>query len=300
MSSLIIGGPTATGKSALAIELAKEYSAVIVSADAMTVYRGLDVGTAKPSQEERQQVLHYGIDVREPTDPFSVGDFVKLVETVQQHHQHVIIAGGTPYYLAALVRPLAPLPESDPAVRERLNAIQDPYVLLGQIDPEMAERLHPNDKVRVVRALEVYELTGKTLSWLQRQPPKREPIKAEISWLDVDALRPRIGIRIEQMMANGYLEECKNLIEEGVDLSCKPLRSFSYRWMIHHIQGGCTRKEAIEKTEIGTWHLARKQRTWARNMGWVVSTEHQVRELAKECFSSEIIQNESGNPINLR
>ena len=119
MSVLIIGGPTATGKSALAIELAKQFDAVIVSADAMTVYRGLDIGTAKPSAEERQQVPHYGLDLCEPSEPFSVGDFVDLVDTVRQHHQRVIIAGGTPYYLAALVRPLAPLPESDPIVRER-------------------------------------------------------------------------------------------------------------------------------------------------------------------------------------
>ena len=135
MGTLVIGGPTATGKSRLALDLAKQMDAVIISADAMTIYRNLDVGTAKPSLEEREGVRHFCIDIKDYNQPFTVGDFVERTRQIIEESTHVIIAGGTPYYLNALFRPLAPLPESQPLVRKRLEKIQFPHQQLEIVDP---------------------------------------------------------------------------------------------------------------------------------------------------------------------
>ena len=164
---LLIGGPTAAGKSGLAIEIAEAYGAVVVSADAMTVYRGLDIGTAKPTPQERERVAHHCIDVRELHEEFNVSDFVAEVDRVRGSNPRVIIAGGTPFYLAALVRPMAVLPAPDPQIRSELEALGDPWGLLSQVDPVMAQKLHPNDRVRVVRALEVFRITGSPMSVVQ-------------------------------------------------------------------------------------------------------------------------------------
>ncbi len=280
MAVLVIGGPTAVGKSSLALEVATKLGAPIVSADAMTIYRGLDVGTAKPSAEELQQVPHYCVNIREYNQPYTVGDFVEDVYAVVAEREHVIIAGGTPYYLNALFRPLAPLPESVPSVRSELEQIENPHQQLEKIDPISAGRLHPNDKVRVIRALEVFQLTGRPLSEVQKDPPKRPPLDATVLWMDRDNLRPRIGLRIEQMLANGYLEECQRILDAGWDLSAKPLQSFSYKFWLSHLQGNLSFEEAKERTEIGTWHLARKQRTWSRNIGWQSISASEGKEQA--------------------
>ena len=200
MAVLVIGGPTAVGKSQLALDIAQQLGAPIVSADAMTIYKGLNVGTAKPSATELNQVQHFCVDIRAYNEPYTVGDFVEDVYDVLAQFENVIIAGGTPYYLNALFRPLAPLPESQPDIRASLEELTDPHTALKQIDPVSAERLHPNDKVRVIRALEVFKITGRPLSEVQRDPPKRPPLQAKVLWIDRENLRPRIGMRIEQML----------------------------------------------------------------------------------------------------
>lgn len=268
MATLVIGGPTAVGKSKLSLDVAEAMGAVIVSADAMTIYRDLDVGTAKPSTLERRGIPHYCVDVRAYNEVYSVGDFVEDTHSVIRDHEHVIIAGGTPYYLNALFRPLAPLPESQPSIRQALEQLLDPHQRLIEVDPIAAERLHPNDRYRIVRALEVFEITGRPLTEVQQDPPKYPALEAEIIWLEREDLRSRIGQRIEQMMSQGYLEECQYILDEDWDLSAKPLQSFSYKYLLQHLQGEISLNDAIERTEIGTWHLARKQRTWSRNIGW--------------------------------
>ena len=268
MATLVIGGPTAVGKSNLALEIAEMMGAVIVSADAMTIYRELDVGTAKPNIHERRGIPHYCIDVRAYNEVYSVGDFVEDTHAVIRDHEHVIVAGGTPYYLNALFRPLAPLPESQPEIRAELEQISDPHRRLQEVDPIAAERLHPNDRYRIIRALEVHEITGRPLTDVQRDPPHYPPLDAKVVWLEREDLRPRIGQRIQHMMSDGYLTECQLILERGWDLLAKPLQSFSYKFLLQHLLGNMTLDEAIERTEIGTWHLARKQRTWSRNIGW--------------------------------
>jgi tRNA A37 N6-isopentenylltransferase MiaA len=153
---LIIGGPTASGKSALAVDLAEAWGGIVVSADAMTVYRGLDVGTAKPGAADRARAPHRCLDLREPHEDFNVADFLAEVDAARATGRPVIVAGGTPFWLAALVRPLARLPEPDPTLRAELERIDDLHGALAAVDPESAARLHPHDRVRLVRALEVF------------------------------------------------------------------------------------------------------------------------------------------------
>lgn len=286
MAVLVIGGPTAVGKSQLALDIAKQIGAPIVSADAMTIYRELDIGTAKPSVQELNQVPHFCVNIRAYNEPYTVGDFVEDVYDTLDKFDHVIVAGGTPYYLNALFRPLAPLPESQPAIRTSLEQLSKPHERLEQVDPISAQRLHPNDTVRIIRALEVFEITGRPLSAVQQDPPKRSPLHAKVLWMDREDLRPRIGQRIDQMLQQGYLTECQRILDSDWNLQAKPLQSFSYKYWLTHLQGELSFEEARERTEIGTWHLARKQRTWARNIGWPPKSPTDIQTEAYEWLNS--------------
>lgn len=269
---LLIGGPTAAGKSGLAMELAEQYGAVVVSADAMTVWRGLDVGTAKPSLEERARVPHRCIDIRSLHEEFNVSDFLDEVDTARQAFERVIVAGGTPFYLSALVRPMAVLPPPDPEIRATLEQLPNPWNALHQVDPTLAEKLHPNDHVRIIRALEVYRITGEPMSVRQKGPPARPPIAAEVVWLDRDDLRERIALRLQQMRGLGYLEETVRVLDAGASRDHRVLRSFAYRHLVDHVLDGLDLEEAFRRTERDTWRLARKQRTWARGLGWTAAS----------------------------
>jgi len=276
----VLGGPTATGKSALAIEVARRFDAVVVSADAMTVYRGLDVGTAKPTEAERAATPHFCIDVRSLDGDYSVADFTAEVRRVLSAHPRVVVAGGTPFYLRAIVDPLSPLPPADPAVRARLEALPDLHERLQRLDPDSADRLHPNDQVRLVRALEVFELTGETLTAHHRRAGAAA-LAPGLTWLDRDDLRARIDARITQMLAHGYLDEVAWAVEQAGDRELRPLRSFSYRHLVAHVRGELDRDEALRRTARDTWRFARKQRTFARGRGWApADLDHGLRSAA--------------------
>ena len=284
MGTLIIGGTTASGKSSLAIELAQMYGAAIVSADAMTVYRELDIGTAKPSMEELQATPHEGINIRNIDEECDVSAFCDMVATAKRRHRHIIIAGGTTFWLSALVRPLADLPPSDAAIRAKLEALPDPHLALQSIDPAAAERLHPNDKVRIIRALEVQALTGKTQTQLHAEGSVYPPINAEVAWLDHPDLASRIHIRVLQMVEDGYVSEVDRVLNNGWPPNAKPLRSFSYKHMIEHHQGQLDLDEALRRTERDTRHFAKKQRNWARSLGWSPASKEEVYSRAKLAF----------------
>lgn len=265
---LILGGPTASGKSALAVDIAERYGGLVVSADAMTVYRGLSVGTAKPSAAELARAPHRGVDVRALHEAFTVADFLAEVEAAVATGQPVLVAGGTPFYLAALVRPLARMPEADPALRAELEALPDPHARLQALDPATAARLHPNDHVRIIRAIEVCVLSGEPMSALHAREAGRPARPHGLCWLDRSDLPERISARLQQMIAGDYLGELQRALAAGADPACKPLRSFAYVHLVAHLQGEIDRDEALRRTERDTWRLARKQRTWARSMGW--------------------------------
>lgn len=284
MSVLLLGGPTAAGKSDLAIELAERHGAALVSADAMTVYRGLDVGTAKPPAAVRARHPHACVDVRDLHEDYDVAEFVADFDAVAARHPRVIVVGGTPFYLQALVRPLADLPAGDPDVRARLESLPDPHAALVRIDPQSAARLHPNDRVRVVRALEVHAITGQTLTALHAAGPRRPPLAATVAWLDRDDLRVRIDARLQQMRDAGYVEETRWALGQPAGAAARALRSFAYRHLVDHVEGGIDLEEALRRTARDTWRFARKQRTWARGLGWEAIDPDGARALAARCF----------------
>ena len=281
---LIIGGPTASGKSALAVDLAEAWGGIVVSADAMTVYRGLDVGTAKPSAEDRARAPHRCLDLRDPHEDFNVADFLAEVDAARVAGRPVIVAGGTPFWLAALVRPLSRLPEPDPALRVELEQIDDLHGALAAVDPESAARLHPHDRVRLVRALEVFRLTGAPLSAAHAAGAGRPPVPHALVWLDRDDLQERIGDRLAQMVAGDYLGELRRALDAGAPPDCKPLKSFAYVHLVAHLREGLPWDEALRRTRRDTWRLARKQRTWARGMGWSAAAPAAAWSAAEATF----------------
>lgn len=284
-TALIIGGPTATGKTDLAVELALQYGAALLSADAMTVYRGMDVGTAKPARALLDRLPHAAIDEREPDEDWSVADFVDAFHRVSATSARVVVVGGTPFYLRALARPLASLPGADPTLRAELEALPDPHARLREVDPPSAERLHPNDRVRVVRALEVSALSGMPMSALHARDAARPALvpEAHVGWLDRDDLRSRIDARVAGMVEQGYLDEVRRLLDLW-PREIKPLRSFAYTHLVDHLLLELPLDEALRRTARDTWVLARKQRTWARGMGWAPTDPAGIRALARRVF----------------
>ncbi len=287
MGVLLIAGTTASGKSRLAIELAIRHEAVIISADAMTVYRGLDIGTAKPSLADRAGIDHFGIDVRNIDEEFDVDCFVGLVDSTIEQHEHVIVVGGTTFWLSALLKPLAALPAGSPELRAALGNDADPHSRLAEIDPDTAARLHPNDRVRVIRALEVYEITGKTQTELHAEGPRREPLNARTVFLDRADWVEAINERTMKMVEEGYVQEVEGILNAGWSPEEKPLRSFAYRHLVEHCQGDLQLDEAIRRTARDTRHYAKKQRTWARNLGWEVSHPNDIDSAVKQAFNVE-------------
>ena len=279
---VVITGPTSSGKSNLAYQLACRHSAVVLCADAMTIYKDLNVGTAKPSLSERFRIRHYGLDLRDLNEDFSVSDFRTLALEVVENNEKVIIVGGTQYYITALLKPHAKLPSADWKLREDLSKHEDIYGWLSRCDAKTAERLHPNDRVRIIRALEVFVLTGTPMSVLLETTPTEPLIDAEVFFLDSEDLRIRIRARIGKMVAQGYLDEAEQICFSGVTGQEKPLKSFSYAPMIKYFRGELSLSETLWEIEKGTWHLARKQRTWGRKMGW--------EPVSKQNITSEVMK----------
>lgn len=262
MKPLVITGPTGAGKTDLAMTLAERWGACIVSMDAMAVYRGMDIGTAKPSPAERARIPHYGIDLRDPDEPFAATDFVAVAESAPDPR---ILCGGTPFYLRAWWAPLVAAPPADPTLRAELEALPDPHARLREVDPVLAARLHPNDRVRVVRGLEVHALTGRPLSALHAEDPNTRR-DAEVVWVDREDLYERLDARVDAMMAAGYLDEVRTLLTR-YSRTLKPMLSLGYRHLAAHLAGELDLDEAVRLTKRDTRHFARKQRTFLRSLG---------------------------------
>lgn len=257
-------GPTGAGKTDVSLEIAARYGATVVSMDAMQVYRGLDIGTAKVSVAERARVPHRCIDVRNPDEPFSAADFVAEADAVTGP---VVLCGGTPFYLRAWLCGLVPTPPVDLALRAALDALPDPHARLAEVDPVLAARLHPNDRVRVVRGLEIHALTGRPLSALHAEDP-HERRDAEVIWIDRDNLYERLDERVDAMMDAGYLAEVRGLLDQGWSRDLKPMQSLGYRHLAAHLAGEVPLDEAVRLTKRDTRQLARKQRGFLRSMGF--------------------------------
>ncbi|MDP2314339.1 MAG: tRNA (adenosine(37)-N6)-dimethylallyltransferase MiaA [Pseudomonadota bacterium] len=277
---VVLVGPTGAGKSDAALEIAAAHGATVVSMDAMQVYRGMDIGTAKVSVEIRAAIPHRCIDIRNLDEPFSAADFVAEADAAASTGP-VVLCGGTPFYLRAWLCGLVPAPPVDLALRAALEALPDPHARLQEVDPVLAARLHPNDRVRVVRGLEIHALTGRPLSALHAEDP-HERRDAEVIWIDRDDLYERLDERVDAMMAAGYLEEVRGLLDQGWSRELKPMLSLGYRYLAAHLAGELPLDEAVRLTKRDTRHLARKQRGFLRSMGFFPRTD--VKETAARAF----------------
>jgi tRNA dimethylallyltransferase len=270
-------GPTASGKSALGLALAQQLAGEILCCDSMQVYRGLDVGTAKPSAAEQALVPHHLLDLVSPTEPFHAARWAALAsqaiaEVTGRGHLPIIV-GGTGLYYRALVRGLFQAPPSDPAIRARHEAeaaaggVPALHARLETIDPAAAARILPNDLLRISRALEVHEQTGVPLSELHRQAATQPAPPLEVFAVVLDpplsALRARIEARVDDMMAQGFLDEVRRLHAQGF-AAARALAGLGYRQLGLHLAGGSSLPDAVAETKRATVAYARRQRTWFR------------------------------------
>ncbi len=281
--ALILTGPTGSGKTRLGLVLAERLGAEIISMDSMALYRGLDIGTAKPTPEERQRVPHHLIDVLEPWQSASVAWWLEQVaracREIERRGQRVLFVGGTPLYLKALLRGLFHGPPADPKLRERLRHEAErigPSGLhdrLAQVDPVTADRLHANDLRRVVRALEVWELTGRPISSWQTQwrSPGAEPDAEEdprCLWLDLPRteLYARIDARVQTMVAAGLEEEVRRLRQLPRPLSREATQALGYKEMLAYLEGQASWAETITRIQTRSRNFAKRQVTWFRHL----------------------------------
>lgn len=272
---VVLCGPTGVGKTAAAVAVAKAFSAEIVNADSMQVYRFMDIGTAKPGVEERRAVKHHLVDILDPDQPFSAASYAAAARTVVDDlHQNGIlplVVGGTGLYIKALLHGLFKEDPKTPGIRARLKAeaarvgSETLHARLQRLDPASARRIHPNDTVRVIRALEICESTQTPLSTLHAAHGfSQEPFDALKIGLTLErtVLYERINRRVDQMLAAGFLEEVKSLLKRGYDPALKSMQSIGYRHMVQFIQKERSWEEAVALMKRDTRRYAKRQWTW--------------------------------------
>lgn len=282
---ILILGVTASGKGRLAFDLAESLGAEIISIDSMKVYRRMDIGTGKPPEDARRRIAHHLIDVVEPSEPFSVSAFLDAAkeasEQIKNRKKCVIAVGGTALYIKALLYGLFEGPGTDEQIRARLKDQADAEGLdrfhrrLKEIDPEAADRIHPNDAKRLIRALEVHELTGRGISTFQQQ---WTGVNANDEWTIIGLRREkeqesqRINARTKRMIADGLVDEVKALLAEDKPLGKQARGAIGYAEIIEHVNGKIDLDEAIELIKQNTRRLAKGQRTWFKtfkNVNWL-------------------------------
>ena len=292
MNNLIcIAGPTASGKTALSIALAKELDGEIVSCDSMQVYRRMDIGTAKPSLDEREGIPHHMLDVAEPWEDFSVSRYCAMadpiVEDILSRGKTAIIVGGTGLYMDSLIKgnDFAPFPST--GVREALEArpIEEVWAQLQEVDPEAAQRLHLSDKKRIIRALEIYLETGQTMTEHDRlsrlKPDKYSPLWLALEDADRQDLYDRINRRVSLMLEQGLLEEIRGLLADGIPSKCTAMQAIGYKEFVDALEGRCTVEEAADLVRQSSRRYAKRQLTWFRRnpkIHWLRRTEETKTE----------------------
>ncbi len=304
MNSIIcIAGPTASGKTALAVELAKEYNGEVISCDSMQIYRHMDIGTAKPTREEMQGIPHHMLDVADPGEDFSVSRYCAQADAILQdilsRGKRAIIAGGTGLYMDSLIRgnDFAPFPST--GMRERLEAQADEVGMeamleqLRAIDPEAASRLHLADRKRIIRALEVYYETGETITAhnarTQQIPAKYSPL-----WLGLDfdprqELYRRIDLRVSLMLEAGLEKEIRHLLDMGIPGNCTAMQAIGYKEFLAAMEGKASFDAAADQVRQASRHYAKRQLTWFRrnkSIHWLVrkpgQTQEEILEMARQ------------------
>ena len=274
---VVVAGPTASGKTALGIALAKDFHGEIVSADSMQVYRGMDIGTAKATMAEREGIPHHMLDVAEPWEEYSVARYVEQAEAccrdILRRGKLPILVGGTGLYIDSLIsgRDFAAV-DSDQGLREALSAEYDAlggdamHRRLQEIDPERAAILHPGDKRRIVRALEVYQLTGMTITEHDRQTralPKRFDAAAiHLNFKNRSALYARIDRRVDTMVEQGLFREVEGLLAAGLSPESTAMQAIGYKEVVRSLQGELSREEAVDLIKQSSRRYAKRQLTW--------------------------------------
>ena len=283
---IVIGGPTASGKTALSVHLCQKIGGEVVSADSMQIYRGMDIGTAKPFPEEMQGIPHHLLSIAEPGEKYSVAAYRELanraIAQITAAGRWPVLCGGTGLYIDALTKPIA----------ETYSGKMKLHQILEEIDPETAARLHINDVRRVVRAIEVYRLTGRTISEQARLDKQREGDYAvtmfAISW-PRDVLYDRINRRVDEMMRLGLVEEVRALMASGLTEGSTAMQALGYKEIIAALNGKISMNEAVEAIKQGSRNYAKRQMTWFRRderVHWLEAPgktkEQLVDEMIKE------------------
>jgi tRNA dimethylallyltransferase len=280
--ALVLTGPTGSGKTALALDWAKRYDAEIICMDSMTLYRGMDIGTAKATIEQRREVRHHLLDVLDPWQPSSVAWWLQQANAccreIESRGKCVLFVGGTALYLKALLHGLFEGPPADEAIRQELvreaaeTGSETLHKRLAKIDPVTAERLHSNDIRRIIRALEVYQLTGQPISAWQRQWPNKQTNQQrttnQVFYLDVPRpeLYARIDLRVIEMFKQGLIEEVKTLLKLPYPLGKEARQALGYKEILDHFEGKLNLEETIERIQTRSRQFAKRQMTWFRNM----------------------------------
>lgn len=295
----ILTGPTASGKTDIGLKIAKDINVEIISADSMLVYRGMDIGTEKPSLEVRSKIPHYLIDVVNPWEDYNVGRYVKdfdaIAKSLCQQGKQFIVVGGTALYLKAIMDGLFEGPPADWEYRNSLKSIAMEkgthylHTMLSEIDPETAGKLHMNDQKRVIRALEVFKATHRRISSLQTQFGHKNP-KYDCTIVAIEhnreALYKRIEARVDRMFARGLVEEVRKLVSNPLGLSRQASQALGYKEMIDFFQGKYTFSEVSHEIKQRTRRFAKRQMTWFRsfsNIHWIhAGTEHDTAGLSEQ------------------
>lgn len=289
---LIICGPTASGKTALAVECAKLLNSEIISADSMNVYRGLDIGTAKPTEQEKNGIVHHLIDVADPDETFSVGDYrekaLPIIDKLISDGKIPVICGGTGFYINSILYDFSyGNAGSNLDAREKYfnlaekNGNQYVFDILINVDPESAKKLHPNDLKRVVRALEIFE-SGQKKSDIKDDLTPRYDYKAYTIDFPREMLYERINKRVDIMVDNGLIEEVKGLLDGGITLENQCMQGIGYKEIVEYLQGDLTKEDALEKLKLNTRHYAKRQITFFKKLNQLIYLKpDSIQELAK-------------------
>ncbi len=299
--AIFLMGPTASGKTALSVDLAEKINGEIISVDSTLIYKGMDIGTAKPTLDERRGIAHHLIDILDPAEAYSTGRFRKdalaLMEDISQRGKIPLLTGGTMLYFNSLLHGLAELPQANVELRKKLEqemAEQGKAAMhqrLAQVDPESALRIHPNDPQRIQRALEVYELSGKPITYFfaeaQQQSLPFNIIKLTVAPEDRKQLHAKIAERFRLMVEQGLIDEVQQLYQRGdLTLEMPAIRAVGYRQVWSYLQGEYDMETMIEKGIIATRQLAKRQYTWLRRETDALSFVSFQQSLLEKVFYS--------------
>lgn len=299
---IAVAGPTASGKTALSIAIANEFGGEIVSCDSMQIYKGMDIGTAKPDDEEKQGIVHHMIDIAEPFLNYNVVNYKKdaedAIDDILKRGALPVIAGGTGLYMDSLLNNVKFSEEKETKEeRKRLTLLAEEkgkeymHALLTEIDAEAAEKIHPNNVRRVIRALEIYYTTGKTKTSANEesiQPPKYDSLIIGLEW-NREELNDRINRRVDIMVEKGLIEEVETLKKNGVPKDSTAMQAIGYKEIYEYLDNEISLEEAIEKIKHESRKYAKRQMTWLRrnkNINWILlQNDYNFNKICEQCFT---------------